>query len=520
MFVLLYYMTDIAYNYWINKVADNFRNIRLPEFFDGLFNYVFPVNYRSQQRTKLMKCYQNDKKVAQYVHELEELFSMVGTFSEREKVVKLWHGLRQSIQQGLYRDGLNEEVSPWDHVVLQAKVIELSESVVVKDHGRGSANGQAPVSHRHSKGKARNVSKGRHDTRPPNRDRPDQTQHYHNRNSTPQGNHSRQKSNSNHGRPKYNDQQKTPFNQPRRQLSDKERSELLAAGKCFYCKGEGHISRNCPKKSNVSSNTSKPPGVTNFSIEINEEDQPEDDVEVMDNISLNMMEIIPDELPREAHYSGLQETWNIYIPNMPICRRLGDTLARMAEYILTFQQPYPGDMPMVSHQTAPDRFYVTRGAFQQYYVFDKTCLIRSEINIRYLLDPHFIIGEWYAAQLASHFGFPKNVMYMHDMGDSYAYNAQLVLQTGISTMYPTWSPNVGDEHRFTVEQHSETAYYESPIGESFFSSGFPPVRCQIKTEGTFFYVWLCVHVISNPQTFPRTGIFCRLSVTCVLQAVE
>ena len=47
--------------------------------------------------------------------------------------------------------------------------------------------------------------------------------------------------------------------------------------------------------------------------------------------------------------------------------------------------------------------------------------------------------------------------------------------------------------------------YESPIGESFFSPGFPPVRCQIKTEGTFFYVWLGVHVITNPQTFPRTG---------------
>lgn len=71
-------MTDTAYDYWINKVADDFRSSRLQEFFEELFNYVFPVNYRSQQRTKLMRFHQNDKKVAQYVHKLEELFSMVG----------------------------------------------------------------------------------------------------------------------------------------------------------------------------------------------------------------------------------------------------------------------------------------------------------------------------------------------------------------------------------------------------------------------------------------------------------
>jgi len=135
-FVLSYYMTDTAYDYWINKVADDFRSSRLQDFFEGLFNYVFPVNYRSQQRTKLMRFHQNNKKVAQYVHELEELFSMVGSIGKREKVVKLWRGLRPSIQQGLYRDGLNEEVLQWDHVVTQAEIIELSESVFIRDHGK------------------------------------------------------------------------------------------------------------------------------------------------------------------------------------------------------------------------------------------------------------------------------------------------------------------------------------------------------------------------------------------------
>ena len=39
-----------------------------------------------------------------------------------------------------------------------------------------------------------------------------------------------------------------------------------------------------------------------------------------------------------------------------------------------------------------------------------------------------------------------------------------------------------------------------PPGELFFSPEFLLVQCQIKTEGTFFHVWLYVHVITKSQT--------------------
>lgn len=51
-------------------------------------------------------------------------------------------------------------------------------------------------------------------------------------------------------------------------LSDRERAELQAAGKCFGCRQPGHLSRNCPEANRVkSARKGRPPGVTSFSVE-------------------------------------------------------------------------------------------------------------------------------------------------------------------------------------------------------------------------------------------------------------
>ncbi|KAF8804875.1 hypothetical protein BYT27DRAFT_7106071, partial [Phlegmacium glaucopus] len=51
------------------------------------------------------------------------------------------------------------------------------------------------------------------------------------------------------------------------QLSVKEKAELISAGKCFECKETGHLARNCPTKTTVKSNGSRPPGASTFNIE-------------------------------------------------------------------------------------------------------------------------------------------------------------------------------------------------------------------------------------------------------------
>jgi len=136
VFVLSYYLDKFAYDFYIQKVSMNSSEWRLQEFFEELFNYCFPVNYWMEQHLRLKKCFQNEKKVSTYVHELEELYNMIGTIDEHKKVIKLWYGLRSSIQQGLWRDQLNPETSTWEEVADHAAILEIVQSISeTKDEG-------------------------------------------------------------------------------------------------------------------------------------------------------------------------------------------------------------------------------------------------------------------------------------------------------------------------------------------------------------------------------------------------
>lgn len=111
VFLLSYYLTDKAYDFYTQKVASNEGYWTLKQFYVELFNFCFPIDYRMQLRKKLSKCHQNEKTVAEYLHELHELFIMIGDVSERDRVLKFWNGLRPVIQKGLWRDNLNPETS-------------------------------------------------------------------------------------------------------------------------------------------------------------------------------------------------------------------------------------------------------------------------------------------------------------------------------------------------------------------------------------------------------------------------
>ena len=64
------------------------------------------------------------------MHELHELFIMIGDVSKCDCVLEFWNGVRLVIQKGLWRDNLNPETSSWDRVVAQAEIIKISENVV------------------------------------------------------------------------------------------------------------------------------------------------------------------------------------------------------------------------------------------------------------------------------------------------------------------------------------------------------------------------------------------------------
>jgi hypothetical protein len=129
VFLLSYYLTGKAYDFYTQKVAMNEEQWTVPQFYTELFNYCFPVDYRMQLRRTLARFHQNDKSVAEYTHELQDLFNMIGNVPEQDQVLKFWNSARPSIQKELWRNKLNPELSSWRKVVAQAEIIEIAENV-------------------------------------------------------------------------------------------------------------------------------------------------------------------------------------------------------------------------------------------------------------------------------------------------------------------------------------------------------------------------------------------------------
>ena len=136
-FILSHYLTGKVYEFYVRKVLRDPYRWHLPEFFQELFNYCFPVDFRITQRQKLQHCYQNNQKVKDYVYKLDELWTMIGEMDEHTQVHKLWFGLRKEIQHDLWCEKLNPEISTLEDMITAAEIIEIAQSVTSETSGKG-----------------------------------------------------------------------------------------------------------------------------------------------------------------------------------------------------------------------------------------------------------------------------------------------------------------------------------------------------------------------------------------------
>jgi hypothetical protein len=137
-YVLMNYLKDGAYEFYVQMVSYLPENWTLPEFFTELFNYCFPVNYRSEQRRKFKTCRQGNRKVREFVFELQELATVIGHVDEREMVNRLWFGCDKKIQAAMYLKELHPEMLTFQEVSTMAERIELSLAAAETVQGKGA----------------------------------------------------------------------------------------------------------------------------------------------------------------------------------------------------------------------------------------------------------------------------------------------------------------------------------------------------------------------------------------------
>jgi hypothetical protein len=180
---------------------------------------------------------QNEKSVAEHVAEFSQLYNTIGLIDDQEKVVKLWSSLRVDIRQEMYRKDLDPEVSSWDEVVRMAERAEVLLNLHSEDGDSTSCS--EDDERRHDKSKFRKnrlklASGGRVDARQES--------------AVMRASSAKLKTTSGDA----------PA-EKKRSLS--RRDEMLAKGLCFNCEEQGHLARNCPKLTTMTSKEKgKPPG--------------------------------------------------------------------------------------------------------------------------------------------------------------------------------------------------------------------------------------------------------------------
>lgn len=104
IFLLSYYLTGKAYNFYTQKVSINGEQWTLAQFYKELFKFCFLVDYRMQLRKSLARCHQNERSVAEYAYELQDLFNMIGNVPKQDQVLKFWNSTRPSIQKRIVEE--------------------------------------------------------------------------------------------------------------------------------------------------------------------------------------------------------------------------------------------------------------------------------------------------------------------------------------------------------------------------------------------------------------------------------
>ena len=493
VFLLSYYLTGKAYDFYTQKVAIEEEKWTVPQFYEELFNYCFPVDYRMQLRKTLARCHQNEKSVAEYTHELQDLFNMIGNIPKQDQVLKFWNSARPSIQKELWRNKLNPELSSWKKVVAQAEIIEIADNVAERRDRRsgqtsqtsgatsGSGGGSSKGKHHSTDGSVRAVTFGSHHRshgkshRKPSRS----VQEGQSRGGTPHARgvtpSEKGKSRSGSTPPSNSTHNKSNMNfNPRKArvvLSDKEKAEYRASGRCFSCGKEGHMSRNCPDNASVKSYGQGPPGTSAFNMEPVQEtdDSEEAQTEVLDSLPLGAVSFGDPEQATSVQRWPISE-WREHYPywgepNILARATIGDCYAMVVDSILTMEAPFPGDYRYDAPSLRPElRFHVHRNSnTPDYIVKDRLTSERLILSRELLKNVNFDVSRWYAEQRAAALGLTDNITHQYLIGDAITIVATKLLSDGIYSSYPCTNLELDPADRFWVHPDGTNGYVISDV---------------------------------------------------------
>jgi hypothetical protein len=220
----------------------------LNQFFEELFNYCFPIDFRSMQRCKFQNFEQHRPPIKDYKTDLEVIADSIGDITPRGLIVQFWEGADYSIRHRWALDGFDAETASISE--LEAAAVNYEQAAkVAKSQKNDSRNKQSPSENGNDSNKKDRKNK-QHPRGPRQEGRGKDTQQHdakgkaQNNPGNGSKNNSGQKKDHKGGKPKNGGNKS-------HNLSKDQMNEYRAQGKCFTCVDTGHLSKDCPKRNEL-----------------------------------------------------------------------------------------------------------------------------------------------------------------------------------------------------------------------------------------------------------------------------
>jgi hypothetical protein len=121
------YLSGKAYRFYEQEILQNEKKFTLTEYFAALFDYIFPADFRMQQRDEFDSCRQEDLSAVDYLRQLQDLADTVGDLEDTDIVLAFWRRCQSYIRSELTRAGYEPSILTVDDLETLANRIERAE---------------------------------------------------------------------------------------------------------------------------------------------------------------------------------------------------------------------------------------------------------------------------------------------------------------------------------------------------------------------------------------------------------
>ena len=103
------YVTNKAGIFYMKYIAKKVKQWTLTDVFEGLFDYCFPKDFKSNLRRKLMTTNQGRTRVSEFIRDIELMAGRFPDVNKRGIIEIFWWGVRPALRVEVLRMGAHPE---------------------------------------------------------------------------------------------------------------------------------------------------------------------------------------------------------------------------------------------------------------------------------------------------------------------------------------------------------------------------------------------------------------------------